>query len=200
MTIIATIIYVAVFSVSALAQAADPSIDWANFSYSISGKTVKIVKSVETGTCAEIDADGVAHGYVWSISDGDVRYGDVDGDGKQEAVVTLRKKVCDVDRLSDESIAVLNVGDGKVKQMPPFDFTDEGCDRPEDGCDYWRARVSVEFEDATRMIVVTTYFQTVIDADCCPSLERRKWYKWSGSGFSEVKKSGITAIGQKESK
>jgi hypothetical protein len=169
-------------------------INFANFTFKIAGKTVKMRDGLQTGVCPK-DADGVPSGDIWNVLPENIAYGDLDGDGKEEAIIPMAANVCGGNMITDETVLVYTIKNGKPAKMPEFEYFDEGCKDGEKGCDFTRSPgVLVGYDAKLKALVVETFFATENDATCCPSLSRKTWYKWNGSTFAELKKSKIAVV------
>ncbi len=185
---------VAALCSSAAAQeaAAVRKIDFTNFTFRVGDKTVKMKDGLQDVACREKDENGVPSGDIWSNSKESVGYGDIDGDGREEAFVPLIANVCGGNMVTDEALLVFTMKGGKPVPLPVFDYTDEACPTGEK-CDVMRSPgVSVSYDAREKALVVENSFATDDDAICCPSLYRLTWYRWNGSAFVELKKGKIT--------
>lgn len=168
-------------------------INFKNFTYKVSGKSVVLKAGLQPNACGKKNADGIPEGDIWSLVSNKPSFGDLDGDGADEAIVTLVANVCGGTMITDEAIVVLSAKNGRAKQLPNFDYFDEGCEAGTPGCNYARQPgAGARFDAATKTIVVETFFSTDDDAVCCPSLYRETWYKWNGTAFAETKKGKVT--------
>lgn len=174
-------------------------IDWANFTFQIKDKTVRMKDGLQSGACEEKDSDGIATGDIWNIENGNAAYGDLDGDGREEAILPLVANVCTGNMITDEAILVFTMKNGKPSKLPEFEYFDEGCTAGEKGCNFARnPGVAVSYDKTAKAIVVETFFATGDDAVCCPSLARKTWYKWNGTAFTELKKGRIEQVKREE--
>jgi hypothetical protein len=179
------------------AQANIKSIDFNNYSYKLTNRTVKIVKGLEQAACTEKSADGIPSGDIWSVAN--IVHGDLDADGKPEAIVALVANVCGGNMITNEQIVVFSLKKGKAVQLPSFDYFDEGCKAGEPGCNFARNPVAgIRYDASNKSLVVETTYSTDEDAICCPSLSRETWYKWNGKAFVESKKGKIMKTEEKK--
>ena len=166
-------------------------VDFENFTHRIKTASVKMKNGLQIGSCTK-DADGIPDGEIWNISKETIAYGDLDGDGKLEAVIPMSANVCGANMITDETVLVYTLKDGKAAKLPEFEYFDEGCKEGEEGCNYTRtAGVSVEYDAAAKAIIVSNYFGTDDDAVCCPSFLRKTWFGWDKTKFVELKRGKI---------
>jgi hypothetical protein len=188
------IVLIIVFAAFANAQASTDikKIDFTNFTFQIQKSSVKMKDGLQEKACQEKDADGIATGDVWNVSAESIAYGDLDGDGKTEAIVPMVANICGGNMLTDEAVLVYTVKAGKISQLPTFEYYDEGCVAGEKGCNFARTPgVNVSYDAKEKAIIVENSFSTDDDAICCPSLYRQTWYQWNGAKFVELKKGKI---------
>ena len=193
-------ILTAFFAVCINAQNADSikKVDFTNFTHQVDKETVKIKNGLQTGSCKK-DADGVAEGTIWNVQKGNIAYGDLDGDGRDEAVVPMIANVCGGNMLTDETVLVYTMKSGKAAKLPEFEYSDKPCEEGAEDCGSDRVSgVTVEYDAAAKAIVVANYFATADDADCCPSFLRKTWFRWDGAKFVELKKGKLEAAKQEE--
>jgi hypothetical protein len=187
--ILALIVAVIGFASFANAQTDIRKVDFENFSFVIDKETIKMKAGLQENTCTKKDADGIVEGDVWNVVKESIAFGDLDGDGKEEAIVPMFAHVCSGNAVINEAVLVYTMKAGKPFQLPKFDYFDEGCVQGEKGCNFARTpAVSVSYDKTAKSIVITTNFSTDDDAICCPSLYRETLYKWNGSVFVEGKK------------
>lgn len=174
-------------------------VDFTNYTHVIGNDTVKFNDGLQDGACEEKDGDGTATGDIWNLQKDSIVYGDLDGDGKDEAFMALVANVCTGNMITDEAILAYKLERGKLVKLPEFDYFDEGCEAGKPGCNFARnPGVGAAYDAKTKSLVVETFFATADDAVCCPSLRRETWYKWNGTKFEELKKSKIEAVKNEE--
>lgn len=187
-----SLLLVNAFALITMAQTDIKEIDFANFSFVIENVKVTMKDGVQEKTCQKRDENGIPSGDIWSVITENIAYGDLDGDGKDEAMIPLVANICDGNMITNEAVLVYTIKNGKLIDLPTFDYYDEGCKGGEKGCDFSRsAGVLVNYDAKEKALIIETYFSTDDDAICCPSLYRETLYKWNGSGFVEVKKGKI---------
>lgn len=168
-------------------------VNFTNYTHTIGGKTVKFKNGLQVTSCSK-DAEGIPTGDIWSIEKSNVKYGDLDGDGKDEAIISTVANICDGNMITNEAVLVYKLTKGKPVKLPEFEYFDEGCETGK-VCGFARnPGVSASYDAKTKTIVIETFFATEDDAICCPSLHRETWYKWNGKAFSEIKKSKIEKV------
>lgn len=168
------------------------NVDFENFTFLIEKKTVRMTDGLQRGACSKKDIDGLANGDIWNVLPDNIAYGDLDGDGKEEAMVPLIANICSGNMITNEALLVYTIKNGKAVQMPIFNYYDEGCKAGEKACNFARnPGITVEYDAAEKALVIETYFGTSDDSSCCPSLSRKTWYKWNGTKFVETKKGKI---------
>lgn len=190
-----TIIAVVMLAASANAQKVVDlrKTDFGNFTFKVSDESFRLKDGLQVGACSKPNEDGIPTGDIWNYTTGSAVFGDLDGDGREEAIVPLIANVCGGNMITNEAIIVLTAKGGKISQMPAFDYHDEGCEAGTPGCNFARnPGAGVSFDAATKAIVVETMFATDDDAICCPSLSRQTWFRWNGTKFTELKKGKIT--------
>ncbi len=167
-------------------------VDFENFTHRIKTDTVKIKNGLQVGSCKK-DADGIEEGTIWNVEKTNIEYGDLDGDDKPEAMISVFANVCGANMLTDETILVYTLKNGKVTKLPEFDYYDKGCEDEEE-CNIDRViGVSVEYDAKTKAVAVSNYFATADDGNCCPSFLRKTWFRWDKTKFVELKKGKIEA-------
>jgi hypothetical protein len=168
-------------------------VDFENFTHRIKTDSVKIKDGLQIGSCKK-DADGVESGDIWNVSKETIGYGDLDGDGKAEAIVPMVANVCGANMITNETVLVYTLKAGKPTALPEFEYYDKGCEEGAEGCNYDRVMgVTVEYDAAAKAIAVANYFATDDDAICCPSFLRKTWFRWDKTKFVELKKGEIEA-------
>ncbi|HQU86415.1 MAG TPA: hypothetical protein PKY59_25015 [Pyrinomonadaceae bacterium] len=166
-------------------------VDFQNYTHTIGNKSVKFEDGLQVGSCTK-DAEGIPTGDVWSVNK--TQYGDLDGDGKEEAFFAAIANICDGNMVTNEAVLVYKLEKGKIVKLPEFEYYDEGCETGK-VCGFSRSPgVSVDYDKTLKMLIVGQAYATEDDAICCPSLERNTWFKWDGAKFVEVKKSKITEV------
>lgn len=167
-------------------------VDFTNFAFQINKESVKMENGLQDKACEEKDPEGIPSGDIWSISADAIAYGDLDGDGKDEAIVPMIANICGGNMVTDEAVLVYTVKKGKLTLFPIFEYFDEACPQISKGCTFDRSPgVSVSYDAQKKSIIVETSFSTGDDAICCPSFYRQIWYKWNGKAFVESKKGQI---------
>lgn len=168
-------------------------VDFTNYTHKIGGERIKFKDEIQETECKR-DENGIPSGDVWNIAKDFIHYGDLDGDGKEEAFMSAVANVCDGNMITNEAILVYKLDNGKIVKLPEFEYFDDGCE-PEKPCGFSRnPGVSVAFDANSKSIVVETLYATDNDALCCPSLRRETFYKWNGEEFKEIKKSKIETV------
>ncbi len=181
-------VLVAMLSLVSLAQSGIQSVDFGNFTFAFNDKTVKFKEMTQESACEKKDEDGIVDGDRWSFFKEGIAFGDLDGDGKDEAVIPLTATLCTGNMVTDEAVLVYTMKNGKPYLMPSFDYYVKACDEGEE-CGLSRSPgVSVAFDDENKAIIIETSFFTEDDALCCPSVKKQNSYKWNGSEFVEIKK------------
>ncbi len=168
------------------------AVDWSGFTYDVGGKKVVMKSGLQVGACEAKDEDGIPTGDIWNVDPANVAYGDLDGDGKEEAAIPMVANVCSGSMITDEALLVYTTRGGSIVKLPEFDFHDEGCAEGSPGCNFWRTPgVAVAYDKNAGSLIVTTFFATADDALCCPSLERGIRYKWNGTAFAETRRGKV---------
>lgn len=166
-------------------------VKFGNFTHQVGKKTLKFRDGIETSACREIGGS-FPEGSVWNVVTKNIRYGDLDGDGKDEAFVPLAANYCGGAAVSDETVIVYTLQNGKPVKLPEFKYVDDGCPKNAKDCNFIRSPgVTVSFDAKEKALVVKNYYATEDDATCCPSLSRQTWFKWDGKTFKQIKKSKI---------
>lgn len=168
-------------------------VDFSNYTHKIGQLTVSLKNGLQPVACSK-DADGIASGDVWSLEKAAVQYGDLDGDGRDEAFMPMVANICGGNMITNEAVLVYKIEKGKIVKLPEFDYFDEGCETGKT-CDFSRSPgVGVSYDAKLKAIIVETSFSTGDDALCCPSLRRRAWFGWNGAKFVESQKSKIEKV------
>lgn len=166
-------------------------ISFGDFTHQVGKKNVKFSDGLQVGACPK-SRDGVPEGDIWNVVSDNIAYGDLDGDGKDEAFVPLAANVCGGTMITDEALLVYTLKNGKAVKLPEFSYVDDGCKPGEKDCNFTRSPgVTVEYAAEEKALVVKNYYAAENDASCCPSMFRRTWYKWNGRRFEVLKKSEI---------
>jgi len=167
-------------------------VDFTNFTFVIEKTKVKMKDGLQENACTKKDADGIPDGDIWSLEKESIAYGDLDGDGNEEAIISMIANVCGGNMVTNEAVLVYTMSKGKPLQLPTFDYYDEGCKAGEKDCNFSRnGGVLARYDGKEKAIIIETSFVTEADALCCPSFYRETWYKWDGSNFVEAKKGKI---------
>lgn len=168
-------------------------VDFTNYTHKIGKDSIKFKDGLQVVSCSK-NADGIPSGDIWSLEKSAIKYGDLDGDGKDEAFMPLVANICDGNMITNEAVLVYKIANGKAVKLPEFEYFDEGCE-PNKVCDFSRSPgVSVEYDKDLKQLIVGQIYSTEDDAICCPSLERNTWFKWDGAKFVEMKKSKIEKV------
>jgi hypothetical protein len=174
-------------------------IDWNDFAFRIGGKIVRMNDGLEIGACRTKAPQDAPAGDVWNVNAETAAYGDLDGDGVEEAFVPLVANVCGGNMITDETVLVYQLKNGRPVQLPEFDYYDEGCRAGEKNCNFSRSPgATVSYDARLRALVIETGYATEDDALCCPSHARKTWYQWNGRNFVVLKKSKIEAVRRDE--
>lgn len=173
------------------------TVDFRNYTHKIGKDSVKFKDGLQVVSCSK-NAEGIASSDIWSLEKSAIKYGDLDGDGKDEAFMSLVANICDGNMITNEAVLVYKIENGKVVKLPEFEYFEEPCETGKK-CELSRsAGVSVSYDAAEKAIVIDTAFSTDEDAICCPSFGRQTWFKWNGAKFVEMKKSEIEKVKTEE--
>lgn len=165
-------------------------VDFSNYTHRIGKDSIRFKDGLQIVSCSK-DAEGIPSGDIWSLEKSAIKYGDLDGDGKDEAFMSLVANICDGNMITNEAVLVYKIANGKVVKLPEFEYFEEPCETGKQ-CELSRsAGVSVSYDAKEKAVVVATSFATDEDAICCPSFQRQTWFKWNGAKFVEAKKSEI---------
>ncbi len=165
-------------------------VDFGNFTYQIGVSTIKMSDNLQVGACPRRRGK-LPLGSIWNVVPENIAYGDLDGDGKAEAIVAIFANACGGTMITDEKILVYTLKNGRPTLLPEFSYIDEGCEKGK-ACDFSRSPVPlVKYDAKEKAIIVENQFQTEDDATCCPSLYRQTWYRWNGAKFVSFKKSDV---------
>ncbi len=185
-------------SVNAQALTDIKKIDFTNFTHRVKTVSVKIKNGLQVGSCSK-DDEGSPTGEIWNVDKENIAYGDLDGDGKAEAIVPMTANICGANMLTDEAVLVYTLKGGKATKLPEFEYSDDACEAGTEDCNLNRVPgVIVEYDVETKAIAVSNYFATEDDARCCPSFLRKSWFRWDKTKFVELKKGKIEASKQEE--
>lgn len=166
-------------------------IDFANFTHRVGKKILKFDDGLQIGACRKVRGE-YPEGDIWNVVAENIAYGDLDGDGKDEAFIPLAANVCGGTAITGEALLIYTLKGGKAVKLPEFDYVDDGCDPRDKNCKITRSPgVTVSYDSKEKALVVKNYFATEDDASCCPSFSRRTWFKWNGKTFVKLKKSKI---------
>lgn len=169
------------------------TIDFTNYAHKIGTNSIRFKDGLQAVSCSK-DAEGIPLGDIWSLEKSAIKYGDLDGDGKDEAFMSLVTNICDGNMVTNEAVLVYKIVNGKVVKLPEFEYFEEPCESGK-ACEMSRsAGVSVSYDAKEKAIVIHTVFFTDEDAICCPSFQRQTWFKWNGAKFIETKKSEIEKV------
>ena len=165
-------------------------VDFGNFTYRIDNSPVTMNEGIQVGACAKRRGRAPA-GDVWNVVPENIAYGDLDGDGREEAAVPLFANACGGTIITGERVLVYTLRVGRPIALPEFDYVDEGCEKGKE-CGFSRSPVPLlVYDKDEKALVIENQYQTEGDATCCPSLYRRTWYRWDGSLFRAYKKSEV---------
>jgi len=166
------------------------SVDFGNFTFRIGNSRITMKESSQVGACARRRGKAPA-GDVWNVVPENIAYGDLDGDGREEAIVPVFANMCGGTMITGERVLVYTLRAGRPAALPEFDYVDEGCEKGEE-CGFNRSPVPlVSYDAEEKAVVIENRYQTDEDATCCPSLYRRTWYRWDGSRLRAYKKSDV---------
>ena len=152
-------------------------VDFKNFIYQFRGKQIRLRKGEYDGR----DIEG--H---WQFgrnfqTDGDLlSYGDLTGDGKEEAVVVLMNDVTGSYNAVEQYGFIYSVRDGQVIKLADFKAGHGPCGEPRVECSV----NSVGIESG--LLTVDRAVSTENDANCCPSGHRSRSYRLNGNRLIEV--------------
>lgn len=171
-------------------------VDFSNYTHKIGKDTVKFKNGLQDIECSK-DADGIPSGDIWNLEKSFVKYGDLDGDGKLEAMMSAVANVCGGNMVTNEAVLVYKLVKGKVVKLPEFEYFADACETGK-VCPLSRnPGVSVAYDAKLKAIIVEQFYATEDDAICCPSHHSETWFKWDGAKFAETKKSKIVAVKSK---
>ena len=178
------------FATRAQAAAEIRNVDFGNFTFRIGNFRITMSENSQVGACAKRRGE-VPAGDVWNVVPENIAYGDLDGDGREEAAVPLFANACGGTMITGERVLVYTLRGGRPTLLPEFDYVDEGCEKGKE-CGFSRSPVPlVVYDKDEKALVIENQYQTEVDATCCPSLYRRTWYRWDGSRFRPYKKSDV---------
>ena len=189
------LILISFLLLSGIATQAKPAadirrVDFGNFTFRVGKFSITMKENLQVGACAK-RRGAVPAGSIWNVVPENIANGDLDGDGREEAVVPIFANACGGTMITGERVLVYTLRGGRPTPLPEFDYVDEGCERGKD-CGFSRSPVPlVKYDAREKTIVIENQYQTEEDATCCPSLYRRTWYRWDGSRFRAYKKSDV---------
>jgi hypothetical protein len=153
-------------------------IDFANFTHRIGKDNITLKNGNQAGACGKNNAANGA----WEI--GEIAYGDLDGDGEDEAAVSFTAEVCGGGGTLNDALLVYTYKGAETRRLPELDYADAGCEKNAKECPLTPVPgVGVSFDEANAAIVVEFRFRHDDDPICCPSYSRKTLYKWDGSKF-----------------
>lgn len=166
------------------------NVDFGNFTFRVGNSRITMNENSQVGVCVKRRGERPA-GSMWNVVPENIAYGDLDGDGREEAVVPLFANACGGTMITGERVLVYALRDGRPTLLPEFEYEDEGCEKGQE-CGFTRSPVPlVAYDPDEKALVIENRYQTEGDATCCPSLYRRTWYRWDGSRFRPYKKSDV---------
>lgn len=172
-------------------------IDFTNYTHKIGKESVKFKDGLQEVSCLK-NSDGIPSSDIWNLEKSAIKYGDLDGDGIDEAFMSLVANICGGNMITNEAVLVYKIENGNAVNLPEFDYFEEPCETGK-VCEFSRsAGVSVSYDSKEKSIVVETFFATDEDAICCPSFQRQAWFKWNGAKFVETNKSAIEKVKTQE--
>ena len=178
------------FATQAKSTADIRGIDFGNFTFRIGNSRVTMSENSQVGACGK-RRSRAPEASVWNVVPENIAYGDLDGDGREEAVVPLFANACGGTMITGERVLVYTLRAGRPTALPEFDYIDEGCEKGKE-CGFTRSPIPlVEYDAEEKALVIVNQYQTEDDATCCPSLYRRTWYRWDGSRFRPYQKSDV---------
>lgn len=188
--VLIAVLLLSAFAARAQAATGIRGVDFGNFTFTVGKTRIKMSDDIQVGACAK-RRGRVPAGSVWNVVPENIAYGDLDGDGREEAVVPLFANACGGSMITGERVLVYTLRDGLPAALPEFDYIDEGCEKGKE-CDFTRNPVPlVEYDAEEKALVIENQYRTEDDATCCPSLYRRTWYRWDGSRFRPYKRSDV---------
>lgn len=168
-------------------------VDFTNYTHKIGKDTVKFKNGLQVVACSK-DAEGIPSGDIWNLEKSFVKYGDLDGDGKDEAMMSAVANVCGGNMVTNEAVLVYKLVKGKAVKLPEFEYYEDACETGK-VCNFSRnPGVSVGYDKTAKALVVEQFYMTDDDAVCCPSQHRKTWFKWNGAKFAETKKSKLEPV------
>lgn len=190
---IALLLLGAVISISAQKVTDIRKVDFLNYTHQFGERSVKLKNGLQDVSCSR-DKDGIPSGDVWSMERSAIVFGDLDNDGIAEAMMSAVANVCDGNMITDEAVVVYKLEKGRIVRLPGFDYFREPCETGKP-CELSRTPgVSLSYDNVARALVVETRYGDDNDAICCPSYRNETWFKWTGTNFTELKRSKITKV------
>ena len=166
-------------------------VDFANFTHRFGKESVVLKNGAQVGACGKNNRDNGA----WEI--GQVAYGDLDGDGEDEAIVSFSASVCGGGGMLNDALLVYTYKGAVTRPMPAPDYADTGCALNAKECPLTSVPgVGVSFDKENAALVVESRFRHDDDALCCPSYSRKTSYKWNGKAFSVLKRGEVAQKGE----
>jgi hypothetical protein len=91
----------------------------------------------------------VPAGSAWNVVPENIAYGDLEGDGREEAFVPLFANACGGTMITGERVLVYTLRGDLPTALPEFDYVDEGCEEGEE-CGFTRSPIPpVEYDAPT---------------------------------------------------
>ena len=155
-------------------------VDFKNFTYEVQGERVTL-RNGEYKLDWYLDRDFQTNRYRFV-------YGDLTGDGKEEAVVVLANNVAGAANAVLQYGFIFTIRNAQVFKLAEFKGGDGSCSMEGAECSLLSVRVEAG------LLIVDRAVPTANDASCCPLMYRSTKYRWDGSRLVEIGKTGLSRI------
>jgi hypothetical protein len=155
-------------------------VDFKNFTYEVQGERVTL-RNGEHNLDWYLDRDFQTRRYRFA-------YGDLTGEGKEEAVVVLANNVAGGANAVLQYGLIYTIKNGQVIKLADFKGGDGPCSMEGEEC----SLMSVKVEGG--LLIVDRAVPTANDANCCPTMYRSTKYRWNGSHLVEIGKTPLRRV------
>ncbi len=153
-------------------------VDFKNFTYQIEGKRIRLQNGEYNGR------EHWRFDRNFQTRRDHIAYGDLTGDGKEEAVIVLAHNIADTNTILQYGY-IYTIKNGQIAKLADFQGGDGGCSMEGEEC----ILINVKIEDG--ILIVDRAVPTADDSRCCPSMYRSTKYRYDSSRLIEIGKTSL---------